>query len=428
MTIDVNISGRDGKSIKRKAHVHRIGNHTGILTVQTPLFRNIPKPKPFINPSNGNAMNKNVSFGSIPSIIYAGASASAKTGTADTNTLDSLEDSTAADFLTTVSVGMTVEETAASNYARVSVVDSNILLTLTDIGDTADIFPAGTEAYIINATWATSGDASWDFTTDVSLSSGNNGDIARFDANIKDESTLSDYVALTMKCTLNTWNDTNHDLEIHLAKDTLTVGSSVLLSEYIDTGDFTAQQVVIPLEDFEVPEARVNGLHITCIRTGGQKPSLDLDDIQLETGTAPIVYTAAPEAGEVYLAQSIRFAMADNETGILTDGKGFPLSYDKFMSISTLTNGIVFTWTRNNETQVTLNFKQIGDFMASGWIIDNYITDGTNSMLSFEVNLFEPIRLVGDVGDKVTITIQDNLSSLLQFTGVLRGSFEEITT
>ena len=239
---------------------------------------------------------------------------------------------------------------------------------------------------------------------------------------------MSDFVALSMSVNLNTYFDTQHDVTIQMKVGGVPTGDVISINDYIDTGEFAAQQLTIPMTDFNLAVTFINGLQMTCVRSGGAKPSVDFDDIQLETGSAPLVFKAAPANDEVYLFQAIRFAMADDETGVLTDVHGPALSYNKLMSISKLTNGIVFQVVLDSEVHLQLNIKQIADFMSVGFDINNYIADGTNSFVSLEVNLFEPIRLDGAKGDHVSFTIQDDLSSLLQCTAGLRGSFEEITT
>ncbi len=429
MTLRVDLYGPDHHGQERRPHVHRRGEHSGLVVFSDPFHERTQKVTPLVNETFGAAMNQDVSFNTPKNVIYAGAAASAKTGTADTDTTDACEDSGGVDFLTTVAIGMTVENTVDSNYARVDTVPSNIKATLTDIGegDGSDIFPDGTDAYIFNATWAASGDASWDFTTDVSLTSGNNGDQAVFDADVKDLSLASDFVALSFTVDLGTYSASQHNLAIQLRRLTLPVGVAVNLNDYIDIGDFGSQAVIIPMADFELAVPTFNGLSFDVVRSGGSKPSLDIDDITMETGTAPISYRAVANPGTRFRIAQLVFTFVDALDIDRASASVPELSYDKILGDAALTNGIGINWVVDGVNRLSLSLRNIGDIMAAGGQLRNVIADGTNTSVQFVVDLVEPFVIQGaPEANYLEALIRDKMDTQLVFTIFARGGEEDL--
>jgi len=75
--IQTTIIGERGvNSTKGSAHVHPFktanGNHFGLVTLTHPFLNLNPEFHPFLNPTFGTAMNKNVSFGGTPELIFNG--------------------------------------------------------------------------------------------------------------------------------------------------------------------------------------------------------------------------------------------------------------------------------------------------------------------------------------------------------------------
>jgi len=171
------IVGKQGRLSKLvEVHAHEFetsrGKHVGGISLTERFLNFRPEFHPFLNDTFGTAMNQDVSFGITGSIIHdGGSSSSVDTGTANVDNPDSLEDTGGlwgtggeADL---VRVGMTVERTTGSAYARISNVTGTVLdlTTIASKGATAaDIFPNGNEAYIINAVWTgTATVGTWDF-------------------------------------------------------------------------------------------------------------------------------------------------------------------------------------------------------------------------------------------------------------------------
>ena len=61
-------------------------------------------------------------------------------------------------------------------------------------------------------------------------------------------------------------------------------------------------------------------------------------------------------------------------------------------------------------------------------VISDHISDGTNSLLTVSVVLRNSILLDGKTNDELMLTINDDLSGLIKFTALTRGSLRSDPT
>ncbi len=417
------INGRD----KLEQAMHKKDSRPPGAVVYQEIFADfLPEVHPFLNPVNGTAMNINAGFAGIAAFIYEdGDSSNADSGTTSATTANKLEDTDSGKtFTSTVSVGMVVRNTTDTTFAHVTAIDSNTILSLD-----ADIMTTG-ENYTIGAEWpGTAIAGGWNFTTDISIVAANNNDEAQFDN--PHTSVMNNYVAITGKITLTTWNQTNNSLFLKFGLAGVLVGNQVDLNDFIDTGLLGVQQnFVIPKADLGLSTQTVDEMNIVITRAGGAKPTIDLDDIQLEKSGGSAVYKATTPKGTIYHIDEIRLAIAGNITGITTvtgatENATVPnLSFDKLLGISTLANGIIFQRVQSGNIAFSVTVNQLGDFLSAGADIVNHISDGINTFVTLLVEFQKPVILNGSKDDFLSFTINDDLSSLLQFTGVARGAIE----
>lgn len=441
MTLEVKILGGKGRdSTQSEVHVHPFktatGIHQGLVNLTQRFIETEPSTKFFINETVGAAMNQVVSFGTTGNILHdGGSSASVDTGSANVDTEFFLEDSGGAwgtgGEAELIQVGMTVERTTGSAYARISTVtaDKLGLTTIASKGATsADIFPDGNEAYIINAVWTgTATTGTWDFSTSnvITQAAGNNNDQADIEADASDQSLASDFTTLTGSLNLNAYNSTNHNIQIQMTLAGVTVGDPILLNNFINTDDFDAQQFSIPIGNLVSTNQLMNGIRITVVRSGGAKPAFTLDDLRLEFIGTPLVYALDVAKGERFHISELVFAYADAlDIQAEADATVPDLSYDKILDLTALTNGFVITRKKGGITLFNANIKTLGGHISAGAEVGEIWCDATNTFLTLRVKFPDPLILTGESNDILTITINDDMSGLLQFTAAARGSIE----
>ena len=259
----------------------------------------------------------------------------------------------------------------------------------------------------------------------TTITSANNNDEASFAEETPTTIDMSGFTTLTGKVDIDIYNPVNNSIIIQFDNAGTNVGNSVNLNDFIDTGNFSEQSFAIPKDALGLTSDLLDGMTITITRTGGTKPTIKFDDIQFEQTGTPVVFTARTPLGTVFCITELRIAIADALAGTVTDGTMEGLSYDKFLNVSALTIGILFQRTQNSKVKFSVNIKQLGDFLSTGSNLVNHISDGTNTFITLVVKFPEPIVLDGNTLDKLTFTINDNLSGLLQFTAAARGAIKK---
>ncbi len=273
----------------------------------------------------------------------------------------------------------------------------------------------------------------WNFadSAKVSLTSANNNDAATFAEENTTTIDTSGYTTLTGKINLTIYNDANNNISVIFDLTGASVGSSVFIDDYIDTGLIgTEQAFVIPKEDLGISTQLVDGFTITVSRIGGTKPTMTFDNIQLEQTGASAVFRVTTPTGTKFHITEIRIAIADNIDGVITvagateNASMIGLSYNQILGVSALTNGIIFSRVHDGVTQFSVLIKQLGDFLGTGSNLANAISDGTNTFIVLQIDFPEPIVVNGTPDSFLSFTISDNLSGLLQLTAAARGAVE----
>jgi len=257
-----------------------------------------------------------------------------------------------------------------------------------------------------------------------------NNDNATFD----DAGTIdmSGHTAITGLVDLDTYNAAQNTIVIQFGLAGVALGNSVNLDDFIDTGNCAEQAFVIPKANLGIDSLTVDEMTITILRSGGTKPTIKFDDIQIEqTGTPAVFKVFAPASKSDLHVKKLRFLFADALTGIVTGSTTtYPtmpgVAHDKILALSALTNGIIVQIVLAGSVSVSANLKQLSDMLGIGADIMSLTSDGTNTFLTLELEFSEPVLLKRgkDTTDFISITINDDLSGLLLFTGAARGAFE----
>ena len=259
----------------------------------------------------------------------------------------------------------------------------------------------------------------------TTITSANNNDAATFAEETPTTIDLTNFTALTGKIDLDIYNPNNNSIIVVFDNAGITVGNSVNLNDFIDTGDFGEQNFVVPKAAMGLTTQLVDGFTITITRIGGTRPTIKFDDLQLEAAGDPAVFKATTSFGTRFHITEIRIRMEDAISTVLTDASMPNILIDQFLGVSALSNGIIFSNTSKGKILFSVNLKNIGDFLATGSNLINVTGNATNTGLTLVVEFPEPIILEGGESENfLSFTISDNLSGLTRFTAAARGAIE----
>jgi hypothetical protein len=300
-------------------------------------------------------------------------------------------------------LNMNIDESASGTPDGINNGTDTVLWTASALTGTWDfasttVAQAGTKS--IDATATVNGDQAL-FTRSSAIDSGS-------------YSSLSGYIYLTK------FNPLGNQVLLSFRLAGANVGVVINIADFVDTGNLNVWlKFTIPLSTLELI-GNVDEMVIQTVRSTGAQPDYYLDTVQLEeSGSA--IYTAEPEKGERYEFDTIELFMVDALGTTLTDNSMLNLSYDKFLGVTQLTNGIVLRLTRKGEITFNATFRDLGDILFAAFTIDAVGSDGTNTFLKLQAKLSDYARLEYDTRDKIEMIISDDLSGLLRFRANIRG-------
>ncbi len=195
------------------------------------------------------------------------------------------------------------------------------------------------------------------------------------------------------------------------------VGDGVDLSNYFNYSSYDVwQKISIPLSDFGdlSSYATLDALRVQVVAAEGKSPKFYLDNIQFEESGTPIVYTLEPSKGTWLYVKSFQVILADALAGTLADSTMPYLAYNKLLGVDALAGGIVYKRIQEGMILSTFNIKQLSDFMGlSNGKISGCGSDGTNTWVSVNISFTDDVVLKYEEGDKMSLTISEDLSGLL---------------
>ena len=238
---------------------------------------------------------------------------------------------------------------------------------------------------------------------------------------------LNNYTALTMQVNVDKDYSISDSISIY-GWDTdlgVQVGNKVFLEDYVNTLDFDNWHVAsISLVDMGLTAATtVDSLRMELeVKSGAKAPRIFLDEIEFqETGT-PICFAIEPPVGTIFYIEKFRYSFTDAYDAALTSGTVPNLSYDKILAKTKLENGIQYTVYSGGEIFTAFSTTCIGDLLRGTAKIADIISDGTNTLITMETQLSgTPIKLYAVKGDRVEITISDDLTDLIDARSLAIG-------
>lgn len=240
---------------------------------------------------------------------------------------------------------------------------------------------------------------------------------------------LSSYVAVTAWVYLTGWGVSGTKELNFQGWNTGTstiVGVAVNLGTYIDTTLFnTWQKAAIPLADMGLANQTIDSFRVVIVESGAGSIDFYLDDIQIEQTGMALEYTIEPDKDEWYHVEGIQTSMADNITGAISNGTMPGLSYNKILGVTALANGIIYRLIQDGIVTDSRVIGQLSDLLQfSDTKINNSISDGTNTHITVWLPFAHPVLLKSENEDRMTITIQDDLSVLLLLRMVAKVKIE----
>lgn len=192
------------------------------------------------------------------------------------------------------------------------------------------------------------------------------------------------------------------------------VGNLINIDDYINTGILNSwQKFTISLSDMGLAGATISAFRLVVTATS-ITPNFYLDDLQIEETGTPIEFQLEPDTGTWLHVNSFQILMADAYSGTVADGTMPSIPYDSLLGVSALVTGISYKRVTSGEIVSSAVIKQFLDFMAfSNANVTGYGSDGTNTWITVNMQFTEPVILKSEEEDKMSLTINDDLSDLL---------------
>jgi len=334
--------------------VESTNGYHGLVTLTDNLYSYDTKAVPALNDDYGTAMNQSVTFGGTPEGVHNGTDTSSWTG---------------------------------SNISGNKVTFNS--------GDRAN---TGTKSVKVDKPALNN---TWQFSKGSDL-------------------TVSGYTAITFAVNVDKdWNG-NDSVSLYGYDTGLAaqVGDKVYIENYFNETVFDVwHTVTIPLADMGLTGAEtLDALRMTLEAKTGKQPKFYLDDIQFEKTGTPAVFTIEAGENDTFYLDRLQFLYADAYDMRLADSSVPNLSYDSILGVSGLTSGFQLQYIKDGDVAFSNSVTGIGDHLRLGTRVVEAMSDGTNSMLILETH-FEgkPIILEDRTRDKITFTINDDLSGLSLF-------------
>ena len=192
------------------------------------------------------------------------------------------------------------------------------------------------------------------------------------------------------------------------------VGNKVDLSDYFVYDDYdTWHKINIPLIDMGLVGETIDSIRIEQEAAERKAPKYYLDDIQIEETGTPIIFTLKPTLGTWLRVKSLQIVVADDFVSTIANGTMPSIPYDNLLGVA-LNSGINYKRIENGIVISSATISKFVDFMTlSNAKITGSGGDLTNTWLALNVQFNEEVILKSENEDKMTLTINDDLSELL---------------
>jgi len=268
-----------------------------------------------------------------------------------------------------------------------------------------------------------SSDQAYEGSYSIDGSDANNNDVAQIakgsDLDLTSYTSLTGWIYVTDWGTGGTKEVNIYGWDVGVGQ----VGNTVDIGNYINTSNQNVwQKFTIPLADMGLVSSIIDAVRIQNVDIGpGVAPNWYMDTVQFEgygaLGGEPERYILAPPKGDIWKINNLNFFMVDIYDGVTGTEGVQKLEYDKLIG-QTLESGInyqkISASTVVDVVSFSANIKNMTDLLTlPNMRIVNYSSDGTNTMLNLITTFAEPFFLVGNFDDRLIITINDDLRSMI---------------
>ena len=392
----------------------------------------------FTNSTYGREMAQDASYGTIDWTIHDGTDTTeADSGNTDGigGDTNKLKDS-AQNFESTVLAGMSVHNTSDTSYTWVSAVASDTELSLLD-----DIMDDG-EDFIVGPDWIFSEPTGtkWVENSTTQFHAGTKslecdnaivGDIMQLINVGGTDVTLSHFAAITMWVYVASDWLGGDSVSLYAHNDGALVGNKVYLEDYFAYATTNKWQYInVPLADMGLSVATIDAIRFENeSREGAKSPQFWLDEIKLKYSGSAIDYEVIPDKGTWFYVKAFQTTFVDAYDPADADGTMPNLSYNKILDMTPTTGYIYKRYSAGETDPISeMRITNLMDLLSLPYSkISNYISDGTNTLITIE-NTYPPgmeYVLKSEDLDKLVFTIDDKFDDLLYFRICVQGYVEQ---
>ena len=238
------------------------------------------------------------------------------------------------------------------------------------------------------------------------------------------------YTALTMWINVNNNWDGGDSFSIYGHLNGSPVGNKVNLENYFPYGTTDVWHFInIPLSDMGLSASTIDAFRIECESLESTKPRFYIDNFYMQVSGTPVTYTLEAEKGTWFHVKAFQTIFVDAVTADNADATMMQLSYDKILDVSTTVGYIYRRHSGGGDNPIAeARITNLRDLLSYPYtVITNAVSDGTNTMITVQ-NTYPPeisFTLKAEELDKITFTIEDNFSELLNFRVAVHGYVEK---
>lgn len=236
---------------------------------------------------------------------------------------------------------------------------------------------------------------------------------------------MSNFSAISGSIFITAWTQpqAGKDLELQARLNGVDVGSSVMLSDFVDVSILNQwQDFAINKSDFDLNGDTIDEFTLTTIDTApGQPPDFFLDLLQIEASGAPTIFSLAIPDGFTYNMKKIVFSMRDDSGVTIVNGVPV-INPTQFVFQSRLAVGVISRATIDKQT-IEINVVRCNqDFTVASGVFKNKMTDNSSSgAFTIEFDFGSGVKFVQSRGDGTDIVTNDDLTGLAFFKVIATG-------